>query len=140
MSTKGRPRKLDESQVAVLVQIVEADPLSTISEVVAEFERRSSIKVHTGTVRSALKRAGIERVQPPARLEADASATTSKKRYGYTEAHRRQLPEQTYPSCTTDAEWALVEHIFSNEGRRGMPPRYSRRALVDACCYVVRTG
>jgi len=21
-----------------------------------------------------------------------------------------------------------------------MPPRYSRRALVDACCYVVRTG
>ncbi|MCD0244297.1 transposase, partial [Xanthomonas melonis] len=23
---------------------------------------------------------------------------------------------------------------------RGLPPRISRRALVDACCYVVRTG
>jgi transposase len=142
MRTKGRPRKLDESQVSILVQIVEADPLSTISEVVAEFERRSNIKVHAGTVRSALKRAGIERVQPPARLEAeaDASAATAKKRYGYTEAHRRHLPEQTYPSCLTDAEWALVEHIFNNEEGRGRPPRYARRALVDACCYVVRTG
>ncbi|KGE50276.1 IS5 family transposase, partial [Xanthomonas axonopodis] len=27
-----------------------------------------------------------------------------------------------------------------NEGGRGLPPRISRRVLVDACCYVVRSG
>ena len=61
-------------------------------------------------------------------------------RYGYTDAHRRMGPEQTYPSCLTNAEWRLVEDLFDHEGGRGTPPRYARRLLVDACCYVVRTG
>jgi hypothetical protein len=60
-------------------------------------------------------------------------------RYGYTAAHRRHEPGQSYPSSLTDAEWALVQDIFENKGR-GLPPRFSRRMLVDACCYVVRSG
>ena len=62
------------------------------------------------------------------------------ERYGYTKAHRRLKPEQRYPSCLTDAEWALVEDLFDNTGARCTPPRYPRRLLVDACSYVVRTG
>lgn len=30
--------------------------------------------------------------------------------------------------------------LFEEEGQRGTPPRYSRRLLVDACCYVVCSG
>lgn len=30
--------------------------------------------------------------------------------------------------------------LFEEEGQRGTPPRYSRRLLVDACCYVLRSG
>ena len=70
------------------------------------------------------------RVEPP----------PAQARYGYTEAHRQQAPEQRYASSLSDAEWALVADIFDNTGRGGMPPHYPRRLLVDACCYVVRSG
>ena len=46
-----------------------------------------------------------------------------------------------YSTSLTDAEWALVADLFERDpGTRGTPPRYARRALVDACCYVLRTG
>lgn len=66
------------------------------------------------------------------RRQRSATATTT----GI--AHRR-LSSAT-GACLTDAEWALVEDIFTNGGGRGAPGRYPRRLLVDACCYVVRTG
>ena len=62
------------------------------------------------------------------------------KRYGYQPAHRRQQPEQRYPSSLTDEEWRLVADIFESDSDRGALPRYPRRLLVDACCYVVRNG
>jgi transposase len=34
----------------------------------------------------------------------------------------------------------LVKDLFERGGERGLPARISRRRLVDACCYVVRTG
>lgn len=61
------------------------------------------------------------------------SAASTPERYDYTEAHRRLEPEQKYPSCLTDAEWALVKDVFEAEGGRGLPLRVCRRALVDAC-------
>lgn len=33
-----------------------------------------------------------------------------------------------------------MKDLFEAEGAQGSPPRISRRTLVDACCYVVRTG
>ncbi len=53
--------------------------------------------------------------------------------YGYNETHRCQLPEQRYPSCLTDAKWALVADLFEAQGGRGVPPRHSRRTLLEAC-------
>ena len=38
------------------------------------------------------------------------------------------------------AEWALVADLFERDGLRGAPPRYDRRAVVNACVYLVRTG
>jgi putative transposase len=41
----------------------------------------------------------------------------------------------------TDAEWELVADLFERApGQRGTPVRYSRRELVNACSYVLRTG
>jgi transposase len=65
---------------------------------------------------------------------------TAPRRYGDTARHRAQAPEQRYPSSLTDAEWARVADLFEAPGGRGLPPRHRRRDLVDACCYVVRTG
>lgn len=76
-----------------------------------------------------------------ARGEAARSATTSPKRYGYKPAHRRRAPEGGFSTSLTDAEWMLVADLFERpEGGRGMPPRFARRLMVDACCYVLRTG
>lgn len=47
-------------------------------------------------------------------------------------------------SCSTnliDAEWELISDRFEHDAaKRGAPPRYSRRDLVNAHRYVLRTG
>ena len=40
----------------------------------------------------------------------------------------------------TEAEWALVADLFERRGGRGKPAEHARKHMVDACCYVVRTG
>jgi len=39
-----------------------------------------------------------------------------------------------------DAQWALVADLFERDGQRGAPPRFARRHMANACCYVLRTG
>ena len=78
------------------------------------------------------------------RVKTNVAAQTAPekppRRYGSTEVHRRRTAEQNYPSSLTDAEWALVADLFSPRGRRGVPPVHGRRSMLDACCYVLRTG
>ena len=105
----------------------------------AELFRRAGVKVSRQTLVTSLSRIGLVCL-PSNEAVVVAVAAARPKRYGYTGAHRRLEPEQTYPSCLTDAEWALVRDIFEREGGRGLPPRVDRRVLVDACIYVVRTG
>lgn len=95
--------------------------------------------MHVQTIQKALREAGIERVRGRDGVQV-VTGEQAAPRYGYINAHRRQEPEQTCPSCLTDAEWGLVENLFDNEGGRGTPPQYARRVLLDACCYAVRTG
>ena len=40
----------------------------------------------------------------------------------------------------TDAQWALVEHIFDPRGGRGRPAVYDRREVVNALLFLARTG
>lgn len=139
MAKRGRPPKLNTEHRALLVAIVESNPTATMAEIQQELARRSGIKANRQTIDKGLREAGFERKATSESVQVEASEAVE-ARYGYTEAHRRLEPEQTYPSCLTDAEWALVEDLFDNTGNRGVPPQYSRRVLVDACCYVVRTG
>ncbi len=89
------------------------------------------------TIRRRLEKMGFRRERAatlPARQDEP------ERRYGFQPAYRRQRPVQRYPSSLTDAEWRLVADLFGEEGQRDTPPRYPRRLLIDACCYVVRSG
>ena len=138
---KGRPPKIDESGREILREIVTAQPYATLDEVTAEFTRRTELTVNAATVRKALRQAGLRQergaVVVKRRSQEDEAA---KQRYGYTDEHRRQEPDQRYPSCLTQTEWELVADLFEQSGKRGRPPQYSRWDLVNACCYVVRNG
>jgi transposase len=48
--------------------------------------------------------------------------------------------ERRYPSDVTDEQWKLVEPLLPAAKRGGRPEKHSRRAIVDAILYVVRTG
>lgn len=139
MGKIGRPQKLRAEHRAELILVVEGNPTATMSEVQAELARRTGIDAHTQTIERALTAAGWVRRWDGSGVNVETKEAGTPK-YGYTDSHRRQAPEQRYASSLTDKEWALVEDLFDNRGGRGVPPQYSRRQLVDACCYVVRTG
>jgi putative transposase len=48
--------------------------------------------------------------------------------------------QEPYPSNLTDAEWKLVEPLIPGPKLFGRPPRYTKRAILDAIFYVVRSG
>ena len=136
---KGRPPKIDESGREILREIVTAQPHATLAEVTAEFMRRTELTVTAATVLKALRQAGVKRKRGAVVVKRRAEEEEA-KRYGYRDEHRRQEPEQRYPSCLTQTEWELVANLFEQPGKRGRPPQYSRWEMVNACCYVVRNG
>ena len=125
----------------MLRTIAQERPRSSLDEVTRELFRRSGTKVNPVTVRKALREAGIERLKPIRRASQRAvQGRGAGARTGYTDAHRRSDGASGLNTDLTDAEWALVSDLFERDGRRGAPPRYERRTMVNACCYVLRTG
>jgi putative transposase len=132
---------LSAEHVAVLRAITQEQPRSSLDEVTRELFRRCSVKVNPVTVRKALREAKIERLKPIRKAgERAAQGRGAGVRTGYTEAHRRSDGASGLNTDLTDAEWALVADLFTHAGQRGAPPRYERRTVVNACCYVLRTG
>jgi putative transposase len=132
---------LTAENVAVLCAITQELPRSSLDEITRELFRRSGVKVNPATVRKALRGAGIQRLKPIRRTaERAAQGRGAGVRTGYTDAHRRSDGPSGLNTDLTDAEWALVHDLFERDGQRGAPPRYERRAVVNACCYVLRTG
>jgi putative transposase len=125
----------------VLRTIVQEQPRSSLDEVTRELLGRTGVKVNPVTVRKALREAGIERLEPLRRVrERAATQGSAPKRYGYTDAHWRGDGPSGMNTDLTDAEWALVADLFERDGKRGAPPRFERRVVVNACCYALRTG
>ena len=133
----GRPPALKAEHIAVLRDIVTERAQASLQEIADELYHRCGVRVCDATIRSALRAQGIVRIKPVRRA---FTATKAVKRYGYTAAHRREnVPP--YSTNLTDAEWELVADLFDRApGQRGTPVHYSRRELVNACCYVLRTG
>ncbi len=112
-----------------------AHPYSSQAELADVFRAETGISAHPDTFAKALKQAGITRVKQ--RPKGSFQAPKPRKSDGYNETHRRQLPEQRYPSCLTDAEWALVADLLETQGGRGVPPHHSRRSAAGSlllCC------
>lgn len=137
----GRKPSLNAEHIVVLRAITQEQPRSSLDEVTRELFRRSGVKVNPVTVRKALREAGIERLKPIRRAsERAAQGRGAGVRTGYTQAHRRSDGASGLNTDLTDAEWALVGDLFERDGQRGAPARYERRTVVNACCYVLRTG
>lgn len=47
---------------------------------------------------------------------------------------------EPYPSDLTDAEWAVLQPLIPGPAKLGRPPRYEKRAILNAIFYVVRSG
>ena len=45
-----------------------------------------------------------------------------------------------FPARLTDAEWAVLEPLVPANKPGGRPPKYTRRAIVDAIRYAARQG
>ncbi len=138
MGKAGRPPTLTDLHLGVLRALVSTTRGATMEELRADLEHRTGVKVCTVTLRRALLRAGLHRLPPMPAAPAPPAPT---RRYGYTAAHRRAGTRDAYPSSLTDAEWALAADLFEPPpGQRGRPAKYDRRTMVEACCYVLRTG
>lgn len=136
---RGRKPALGQEHIEALRAIVGEHPHATLGEVTAQLERRSGAKVSLPTVRKALRSAGIER-RKVKRTSQLAGEKGKPMRYGYTDMHRRSDGASGMNTDLTEAEWALVADLFEPADTRGRAPKYARKHLVDACCYVVRTG
>lgn len=137
----GRPALIQRAQLDELVVLTKQMPQASMDELTAAFVRQTGVCVCSATIRAALKRAGIHRVRPPRRTGQRSAVQGSKPgRFGYTAAHRRADGISGMNTDLTDAEWALVCDLFERDGGRGAPPTHPRRALLNACMYVVRTG
>lgn len=54
---------------------------------------------------------------------------------------RKMNKRKKYPDDVTDQEWQLIESLFKKgHTNRGRPLKYSRRDILDAIFYVLRTG
>lgn len=138
MGKAGRPALITDAHFPTLHALVQQRPGATMAELCGDLARHTGVAVCTVTLRKALLRAGLQRLAPPA---AAAPAAPATRRYGYTAAHRRAPAGDRYASSLTDAEWDLAADLFEQPaGRRGRPPRHARRAMVEACCYVLRSG
>lgn len=136
----GRPRSLNAEHLQVLQELAREQPGASLEAITQRLEQRCGVRVCSLTVRRALKAAGIARIKPTRRA-VTAERAAAPRRYGYTAAHRREAIGRDYSCCLTDAEWALVADLFERApGARGAPARLDRRVLVEACCYVLRTG
>lgn len=140
-SKPGRKPSLSSEHVRVLRAIVAEMPQAALAEVTAELARRCGVLVNPVTVRKALRQAGVVREKPLRRSSVQRAAQgQADPRTGYTAMHRRGSSPEGQHTDLTDAEWALVADLFERDGKQGVPPRYARRTMVNACCYVVRTG
>lgn len=136
----GRPPALSKAHIRVLKTLATKTPGASLDEITRQLAERCGVRVSSLTVRRTLAAAGIMRVKPERRA-ASADRAAPPRRYGYTAAHWREAIGRDYSCCLTDAEWDLVADLFERPaGARGAPAQLDRRVLVEACCYVLRTG
>lgn len=134
MAKTGRPRSITPDQHESLRNLVQEHPQATMPELAQAWAEFSGGEVLSlPALRRGLKDAGLQRKRPT--IQAPRLATTETVRYGYTQRHRGTS------AVLTDQEWALAQDLFVQaSGTKGRPALHDRRAVVEACCYILRTG
>jgi putative transposase len=134
MTKTGSPRSITAGEHEALRQLVQEHPQATMPELAAAWAEFSGGEVMSlPALRRGLKDAGLQRKRPPMQLAPRAKAQAPS--YGYNERHRGAT------AALTDEEWALAQDLFEQQpGARGRPALHDRRSMVEACCYVLRTG
>lgn len=142
----GRKPILNEQHTAVLRAILSEQPRCTIGLLTWELAQRTGVEVHPVTVRKALRSAGIERLPPLHRGRTRAAeGAGAQAPEGVTDRLRRDFaaadPDSARSTDLSDAQWALIADLFERgQERRGVPATYPRRAMVNACYHLLRTG
>lgn len=138
---RGRQQLLGSERHGLLNELVTEFPHASLEELTREYARRTGVSVCVSTMSKGLREAGIQRLKPKYKPQQRARVHGSAPlRVGYTARHRRDEGINGMSTDLTDGEWALVADLFERRGGRGKPATHDRRVLVNACCYVVRTG
>lgn len=137
MTKTGRPKLFKPQDLNDLRGLVRDHPTATLDELRLAWQARAGRQVSEPTFKQALIDSGLERTKHSV-SQIYEPAPQEVKRYGYKAMHRSSASEAGW--VLSDAEWALAQDLFTNTQGPGRPALYERRAMVDACCYVLRTG
>lgn len=135
---RGKSSLLNDSQRAKLVELIEQHRDASLADLATAMEQACGAKLSIQAVSNYLHRAGFHKDRPAKPVVTDATATPDGTRYQ--DRHRRDPKDGTYPSSLTDAEFAVLDKLMVRKERRGRPPSYPRRSMLDAVFYIVRTG
>lgn len=137
----GRPAKLSSEQIRKLREFTLEHSDLPLGDLARKFGEHAGVSVSRDSVRKYLKAAGVTRSIAPKQQHDEPAEddTPAELAMNYTEQHRDAGDEDRYPHGLTDSEWTLVSDLFQQTGP-GRPSKHSRRTMVDARFYVVRTG
>ena len=136
---RGRPPKLDEVDRAALLKIVAEHPEFGADNLTRLFVRQTGKPCSDNTVRAALVAMGWRRMTRPTEPASEPAGPAPKDPVRYTEHHRVEPSEVSYPSDLTEEEWRLLEPLLRGS-RRTSPCGDGTRAAVNALLYIARTG
>lgn len=135
----GKKPRLDPGQQQRAVELVCEEPSLRLFEIAARMSEIVGFPVGEGSVRRALRRAGMGKRH----LVREAAGPAQPDNTRYTDKHRRKPEDKphrrAYPSDFTDAEWAAVEPLWLREAQ-AIPVEHALREVLDAVRYVGATG
>lgn len=138
----GAHPALSADERKLLVELREQDPEASHPDLVARLAERG-IHVSVPTVGRYLRAAGFVRHAVKISAKAKLSSPEGRsnvRRYRRGAAPPAQGHRQAYPSDVTDAEWVILDPLVPTAKPGGRPETHSRREIVNAIFYVLRSG
>lgn len=138
----GRARVMNAAAKAMLSEFRVEFPEATREELASRLAARG-IQVSAGTVGRYLNAAGFVRHAVKSSAKAALSAPEARsnvRRYRRLNAPPDAEHRRAYPSDVTDAEWRLLAPVVPAPKAGGRRAVHSRREIVNAIFYVLRTG
>jgi len=135
----GRNSDLTDADIIALLETAREFPDFGADLIARVLSRRLGRMVSDNSVRYALVKRGWRRMTRPPPAGPQGAEPPPPDPTRYTEVHRPQGSQMSYPSDVTDEEWALIEPLLRGR-RRPSPCGESTRRTLNAIFYVARTG